>query len=116
MIWKGFYYWRKLVGGESRGLFGLEGDKFTKLFNYVANSNRRKNSIESLLVNGSISSYQIEIREQIMHFYDILFFEQFSWPPKLDDLAFDSIKEEASWLEPPFEESGASGGERYEQR
>jgi hypothetical protein len=40
-----------------------------------------------------------------VHFYDRLFFEQFSWLPKLDGLAFDSIKEEASWLEPTFEES-----------
>jgi hypothetical protein len=35
-----------------------------------------------------------------------LFTEQFSWWPKLDGLAFDSIdEEESTWLERPFEES-----------
>jgi hypothetical protein len=35
-----------------------------------------------------------------------MFSKQFSWQPKLDGLAFDSIDaEEASWLERLFEES-----------
>lgn len=33
----------------------------------------------------------------------------------MDGIAFDSIEEEeASWLEQPFKERGAPGGERYE--
>jgi hypothetical protein len=34
-----------------------------------------------------------------------MFSKQFSWQPKLDGLAFDSIDAEASWLERLFEES-----------
>jgi len=55
-----------------------------------------------------------EIREHIVQFYR-LFTEQFYWRPKMDGIAFDSIEEEeASWLEQPYKERGAPGGERYE--
>jgi hypothetical protein len=63
----------------------------------VANSNKRINSIK-LLVNGSITFDQTKIRKHIVQFYNILFTEQFSWWPKLDSLAFDSINEEATTL------------------
>jgi hypothetical protein len=46
--------WRQ----KSRVLWLKEGDKCTKLFHRVANSNRRSNSLKSLSVNGSISSDQ----------------------------------------------------------
>jgi hypothetical protein len=40
-----------------------------------------------------------------VQFYNILFTQQFSWRPKLDDLSFDSMDEvEAIWLERAFEE------------
>jgi hypothetical protein len=94
--------WRQ----KSRALWLKEGDKCTKFFHRVANSNRRNNSIEALSVNGSVSSDQSAIREHIVQYYDSLFSEQFSWRPKLDGLAFDSIDvEEASWAREPFEES-----------
>jgi hypothetical protein len=52
-----------------------------------------------------VSSDQSAIREHIVQYYDSLFSEQFSWRPKLDGLAFDSIDvEEALGLESPFEE------------
>jgi hypothetical protein len=77
-----------------------------KFFHQAANSNRRNNSIESLLVNSSVSSYQTKIREHIVQFYDRLFTQQFGWPPKLDDLVFYSIdEEETPWLERPFDKS-----------
>jgi hypothetical protein len=66
-----------------------EGDKCTEFFHRVANLNRRIYSIESLLVNGLVTWDQFEIREHIVHFYNILFTDQ----------------EEAIWLERPFEES-----------
>jgi len=44
--------WRQ----KSRVLWLKEGDKCTKFFHQIANSNRKSNSIESLSVNGSISS------------------------------------------------------------
>jgi hypothetical protein len=82
--------WRQ----KSRMLWFREGEKCTKFFHRVANSNRRNNSIESLLVNGSITSYRTQIREYIVHFYNRLFTKEFSWWLKLDGLAFDFIYEE----------------------
>jgi hypothetical protein len=61
--------WRQ----ESRVLWLKEGDRCTKFFHRVANSNRRSNSIESLLVNGSTSSDQQVIRDHVVHFYESLF-------------------------------------------
>jgi hypothetical protein len=66
----------------------------------LSSSNRRNNSIEQLVVNGTASSYQFDIRGHIVQFYDSLFIEQFSWRPRLDGLTFNSIGEdEAIWLE-----------------
>jgi hypothetical protein len=39
---------------KSRTLWLREGSMCTKFFHCVANSNRRNNSIESLLVNGTV--------------------------------------------------------------
>jgi hypothetical protein len=83
-----------------------EGDKSIGFFHKVANSNRRNNLIDSLIVDGYISLNSKEIREHILQFYTRLYSEQFSWRPKLDGLLFNSIDvEEATWLERDFEES-----------
>jgi hypothetical protein len=67
--------------------------------------NRRYNFIESLSVNGSVSSDQPVIRDHIVQFYETLFSEQYNWRPRMDDLAFNSLDaEETSRLELPFEE------------
>ncbi|KAL4606706.1 hypothetical protein ACB092_09G122900 [Castanea dentata] len=50
--------WRQM----SRVLHLKEGDANTKFFHRMTNSNRRNNSIESLMVNGSLSSYQVTRR------------------------------------------------------
>jgi len=93
--------WRQ----KSRALWLKEGDKCTKFFHRVANSNRRCNSIESLSVNGSISSDQQIIRDHVALFYKSLFAEPFSWRPRLGNLVFDNLDAgEASSLELPFEE------------
>jgi hypothetical protein len=39
-----------------------EGKKCTKSFHQMTNSNRRNNSIESLMVNGLVFTYHYEIR------------------------------------------------------
>jgi hypothetical protein len=93
--------WRQ----KSRALWLKKGDKCTKFFHRVANSNRRSNSIELLSVNGSISSDQQVIRDHVALFYISLFPEPFSWRPRLDNLVFDNLDaSEASSLELPFEE------------
>jgi hypothetical protein len=93
--------WRQ----KSRVLWLKEGDKCTKFFHQIANSNRKSNSIESLSVNGSISSDQQAIRDHVAHFYESLFTEPYPWRLGLDNLAFDSLDAvEASSLEFPFEE------------
>jgi hypothetical protein len=87
-----------------------EGDKNTKIFHLVANSNRRNNTVDSLAVNGSLSSDFTEIREHIVQFYNQHYLEQFSWRPNLDGLAFTSIgDDEGCWLERDFVKSGVLG-------
>jgi hypothetical protein len=87
-----------------------EGDKNTKIFHLVGNSNRRNNTMDSLVVNGSLSSNFAEIREHIVQFYNQLYLEQFSWRPNLDGLAFTSIgDDEGCWLERDFEKSEVLG-------
>jgi hypothetical protein len=82
-----------------------EGDKCTKFFHQMANANRRNNSIESLIVNGSSTSTPSIISDHIVSYYESLFSEPMNWRPQLDNLEFDRLNvEEASSLEDPFEE------------
>jgi hypothetical protein len=82
-----------------------EGDKYTKFFHQVASANRRNNSIESLIVNGSSTSNLASTGEHVVTYYESLFLEPLSWRPRLDNLEFDRLNgEEASSLEDPFEE------------
>jgi hypothetical protein len=54
--------WRQ----KSRILWLKEGDKCTKFFHIMTNSKRRNNSIDSLLIDGTISTNRSEISEQIV--------------------------------------------------
>jgi hypothetical protein len=67
-------------GGEfeakSRTLKLIEDDKCMKFFHRMSNSNRRNNSIESLIVDGTISTDYIEINEYIVQSYNNLYTEQ----------------------------------------
>jgi hypothetical protein len=78
--------------------------KCTEFFHSIANSNRRYNSIDSLLI-GDTPSNQTEIGEHVVKFYQKLFTEPCRWRPMVDGISFDSILEsEARWLERAFEE------------
>jgi hypothetical protein len=57
-------WWQKF-----KALWSRESDNCEKFFNYMANSNRRFDSIESLLVDGSTSTDQVDISEHIVQFY-----------------------------------------------
>jgi hypothetical protein len=71
----------------------------------VANANRRNNSIESLIVNGSPTSDPTIISDHIVRYYESLFAEPMGWRLRLNNLEFDRLnEEEASSLEEPFEE------------
>jgi hypothetical protein len=88
---------------KSRVKWLKEGDKCTKFFHLMANSNKRFNTIDFLLIDGSLSSNPIAIREHAANFYESMFAESMSWRPRLDDLEFDSLSTgEASSLEAPF--------------
>ena len=72
----------------------------------MANSNKRNNVIESLIINGSLSSEATNIKSHIVQFYTQLFTESCSQRPLPDGLSFQSIgSEEGLWLERDFEES-----------
>jgi hypothetical protein len=93
--------WRQ----KSRVRWLKEGDKCTKFFHQVANANRRNNSIDSLVVNGSVTSDMAIICDHIVNYYDSMFTEPLNWRPRLDNLEFDKLSDsEALSLEDPFEE------------
>jgi hypothetical protein len=93
--------WRK----KSRALWLKEGDKNTKLFHRVANSHRKFNQVDSLMINGIISRNHTEIEEHLLHFYSNLYLENYRWRPRVEGLSFSSIDaEESRGLERAFEE------------
>uniref|UniRef100_A0A2N9G078 Reverse transcriptase domain-containing protein n=1 Tax=Fagus sylvatica TaxID=28930 RepID=A0A2N9G078_FAGSY len=98
--------WRQ----KSRAIWLKEGDKNTKFFHRLANSHRRYNSISSLLINGEMSTDPNFIADNITHFYTNLYSEEADWRPKLDGIEFLMIpREEAMWLERPFDEEEVGG-------
>lgn len=54
---------------KSRALWLKEGDKNTKFFHRVANSNRKCNIVEILVINGDIFSNSEEVKDHIVQFF-----------------------------------------------
>uniref|UniRef100_A0A2N9EUU7 Reverse transcriptase domain-containing protein n=1 Tax=Fagus sylvatica TaxID=28930 RepID=A0A2N9EUU7_FAGSY len=81
--------WRQ----TSRATWLREGDKNTKIFHRVANSNCRFNSFDHLMVNGAVSTDQSEIGKGLVDFYKGLFSDNEVRRPLLDGVAFSSIDE-----------------------
>ena len=77
----------------SRATWLREGDKNTRFFHRVANSNRRFNSIDQLLVNGILTTDQSEIGAGLVNFYKQLFSDDEVRRPLLDGLDFSSLDE-----------------------
>ena len=83
-----------------------EGDTNTKFLHRMANSNRKNNGIESLMVNGTLSSNEGMIADCITQFFMNLYSEHQVDRPFSDVLVFPMISgDNADWLERPFEEA-----------
>ena len=87
-------------------LYLKEGDSNTRFFHRMANSNRKNNCIENLMIDGALSSNQDRIVDHIEYFYMNLNFEQQVQHPFPDVLDFSRILgDNVVWLERPFEEA-----------
>ena len=88
--------WRQ----KFRVLFLKEGDSNTRFFHRMANSNRRNNCIENLMIDGALSSNQDRIANHIEQFYMNLYSEQQVQHPFFDVLDFPRIsRDNVDWLE-----------------
>ena len=82
------------------------GDANTKFFHRIANSNRRNNGIESLMVDGILSSDQGMIADCITQFFMNLYSEQQVVRPFPEVLVFPMISgDNVDWLDRPFEKA-----------
>ena len=98
--------WRQ----KSRVLCIREGDRNTKFFHRIANSHRRFNYIDRLMVDGELSSNPEAIVECISRFYRQLYSENVTHSPVLDDVEFSRISEgDALWLDRLFDEDEVFG-------
>ncbi|RVW65596.1 putative ribonuclease H protein [Vitis vinifera] len=91
--------WRQ----KSRQTWLKEGDKNTRFFHKMANSNRRKNCLKKIKVNGNWLSEEQEIQRGVVRAFQSLLSDPGGWRPSVDNLEFDSIGvEEAARLELMF--------------
>ncbi len=89
---------------KSRATWLKEGDNNTSFFHHMANSNRRKNYLGSLEVDGRIFEDKEDIKVQVDQFYHSLYQESESWRPETDGLEFDSIDlVDRGLMERPFD-------------
>ena len=84
-------FWRQ----KSRALWLREGDNNTGFFHKIANSNCRRNYMRCIEVNGIQNEDESELKEKVVEFYSTLYQESEDWRPKVVDLPFKTIGEEA---------------------
>ena len=90
-------------GRKSREMWLKEGDKNTKFFHKMANSNRMRNCLKKIKVNGIWLSEDQEIQRGVVRAYQNLLPDPGGWHPSMNCLEFDRIGvEEAAKLEETF--------------
>ena len=72
----------------------------------MANSNRRNNCIENLMIDGAVTTNQDKIVDHVKQFFMNLYLEQQVQHPFADVLDFSRISgDNVDWLEKLFDES-----------
>ena len=93
--------WRQ----KSKEIYVKEGDRNTRFFHRMANSHRKRNSIQNISNNGRRLSKESKIKEGLVEAFQSLLFAPNSWRPPLPNLPFNVIgKEQATKLEEMFTE------------
>ncbi|KAJ9690749.1 hypothetical protein PVL29_013085 [Vitis rotundifolia] len=91
--------WRQ----KSRETWLKKGDKNTGFFHKMINSNRRRNCLKKIKVNGTWQSEDHDIQRGVVRAYQNLLSDPGGWHPCLNSLEFESIGvEEATRLEQMF--------------
>ncbi|KAG5577043.1 hypothetical protein H5410_057177 [Solanum commersonii] len=88
---------------KSRCLW-LKGNKNTKFFSRIANSQKRINCIDKLLTGDEVSENN-NIKAEILRFYQALYIEEEQWRPEVRFNSLNSLSQaEKTWLERNFDE------------
>ena len=91
--------WRQ----KSREIWLKEGDKNTGFFHKMANSNRRRNCLKKIKINGTWLSEEHDIQRGVVRAFKDLLSDSGGWRPCCNNIEFDSIgDEEAARLEVSF--------------
>ena len=93
--------WRQ----KSRETWLKEGDKNTRFFQRMANSNRRRNSIRNININGRRCVKEQEIKEGLVGAFQSLLSTSSNWCPPFPDFRFNEIgADQVAKLEEMFTE------------
>ena len=91
--------WRQ----KSRETWLKEGDKNTGFFHKMANSNKMRNCLKKIKVNGAWLSKDHDIQRGVVRAFQDLLSDPGGWHPCWNNIEFDSIGvEEAAKLEESF--------------
>ncbi|RVW65755.1 LINE-1 retrotransposable element ORF2 protein [Vitis vinifera] len=91
--------WRQ----KSREIWLKEGDKNTGFFHKMANSNRRRNCLKKIKINGTWLSEEHDIQRGVVRAFKDLLSDSGGWRPCCNNIEFDSIgDEEVARLEECF--------------
>ena len=78
------------------GVWLKEGDKNSMFFEGWQCFNRRYNHLGVVEVDGSFSEEDLEVRDQVVHFYMVLYQEMEGWRHMVDGWGFATIGESNS--------------------